>query len=107
MSWIAQWLDHPLAHRIGSTLLHSLWQGAIVGGLFEVARFGLRRRSANSRYVTGCVALAGLFVAMILTFLIQAPAASSAVVHVSPTVHVSQKFTPPFDGGFLGFRHGG
>jgi beta-lactamase regulating signal transducer with metallopeptidase domain/uncharacterized protein involved in exopolysaccharide biosynthesis len=58
MSFPAGIADHPLAQRVGWVLLHSLWQGALVGGAFGLARHGLRRRSAEARYVAGCLALA-------------------------------------------------
>jgi len=48
---------HPLAQRVGWVLLHSLWQGALVGAAFGLARHGLRRRSPEARYVAGCLAL--------------------------------------------------
>src|SRR5262249_24642962 len=62
--------DLPLASRIGWVLLHSLWQGAVVGGIFEAVRFGLRRRSANARYLAGCAALVVLLAAAVVTFVV-------------------------------------
>ena len=53
-------LDLALAERIGWTLVHSVWQVALVAAAFAVAAFVLRRRSANVRYVLGCVALAAM-----------------------------------------------
>jgi uncharacterized protein involved in exopolysaccharide biosynthesis len=58
MNFLAGIADHPLAQRVGWVLLHSLWQGALVGAAFGLARHGLRRRSAEARYVAGCLALA-------------------------------------------------
>jgi len=43
---------------ISSALVHSLWQNAIVGLLLWVVLAALRNRSANSRYLAGCGALA-------------------------------------------------
>jgi uncharacterized protein involved in exopolysaccharide biosynthesis len=57
MNFPAGIADHPLAQRVGWVLLHSLWQGALVGVAFGLARHGLRRRSAEARYVAGCLAL--------------------------------------------------
>ncbi len=57
MNFPAGIADHPLAQRVGWVLLHSLWQGALVGAAFGLARQGLRRRSAQVRYVAGCLAL--------------------------------------------------
>ncbi len=61
-------IHSSLAHRIGWALLHSLWQGALVGGAFWLARSAMRRCSANARYSMGCLAL-GLLAAMpVITF---------------------------------------
>ena len=46
-----------LAARVGWTLIHSLWQIALIGGLFWIMNRKLARRSANLRYVVGCVAM--------------------------------------------------
>ena len=46
-----------LAVRVGWTLIHSLWQIALIGGLFWIMNRKLARRSANLRYVVGCVAM--------------------------------------------------
>src|ERR1017187_10488323 len=69
--------NHPLTRQIGWVLLHSLWQGACVGALFALLRFALRRRSANLRYLAGCLSLGVLLAAPVLTLLIgSAPCAS-------------------------------
>ena len=34
-------LNYPLTHQIGWALLHSLWQGALVGAVFALLRFAL------------------------------------------------------------------
>jgi uncharacterized protein involved in exopolysaccharide biosynthesis/beta-lactamase regulating signal transducer with metallopeptidase domain len=77
-------LNYPLTHQIGWTLLHSLWQGACVGAVFAVLRFVLRRRSANARYVAGCLCLAVLLAAPMLTLLVgpkpSAPPGSGSLV---------------------------
>lgn len=69
MNVFLRWLDQPLAIRAGWILLHSLWQGALIGGFFELARFGLRRRSANARYVAGCAGMVILLAAPVVTCL--------------------------------------
>jgi beta-lactamase regulating signal transducer with metallopeptidase domain/capsule polysaccharide export protein KpsE/RkpR len=56
-------LDRPLMQQVGWVLLHSLWQGALVGMGFVVLRFALRRCSAHTRYLAGCLCL-GLLAAM-------------------------------------------
>src|ERR1019366_5063040 len=70
-------LDYPLTHQIGWAVLHSLWQGACFGVVFALLRFALRRRSANARYLAGCLSLGVLLAAPVLTLLIgSTPAAT-------------------------------
>ena len=81
MNAFVQIFNHPLGHRVGWALLHSLWEGALAGAPFAVVRFGLRRRSANARYLAGCATLALLVAAPIITALqmadLREPEASS------------------------------
>jgi beta-lactamase regulating signal transducer with metallopeptidase domain len=70
MTTIAAILNHPLVREVGWTLLHSLWQGALIGLVFVVLRVALRRRSANMRYLAGCACLVLLAAAPVLTLLL-------------------------------------
>ena len=56
--------------KLGWTLLHLLWQGAIIAGLLSVALSCLRNRSANSRYLVSCLALGLMAVTPVVTFLV-------------------------------------
>lgn len=67
MNALYELMRQPLAHRVGWVLLHSLWQGALVGAAFGLLRQGLRRRSAEVRYAAGCLALALLLAGPIIT----------------------------------------
>jgi uncharacterized protein involved in exopolysaccharide biosynthesis len=78
-------LDYPLTHQIGWALLHSLWQGALVGAVFAVLRFALRRRSAGARYLAGCLSLGLLLAAPVLT-LLSGPTPSTTPVSGSPVM---------------------
>src|SRR4051794_33091514 len=69
MNLLLQMTGSPLALRIGWMLLHSLWQGALVGIFFGLSRLILRRSSANARYIAGCLAIALLPAAALLTLL--------------------------------------
>lgn len=62
-------LNRPLMHQVGWTLLHSFWQGALVGMAFVLIRFALRRCSANTRYLAGCLCLALLAAMPVVTLL--------------------------------------
>src|SRR5882672_8610312 len=55
-------------------LLHSLWQGALIGVGFALLRVVLRKQSAQARYLTGCVCLILVLIAPLLT-LLMGPAA--------------------------------
>src|SRR5437660_3086462 len=61
-------LNQPFAHRVAWTLLHSLWQGAFIAGLFGMLRSAMRNSSANARYLAGCLALLLFPVVALLTF---------------------------------------
>ena len=52
----------PLAQALSAALIHSLWQGALVGVLLWAALAVLRHRSADLRYLVSCGALAALVV---------------------------------------------
>jgi beta-lactamase regulating signal transducer with metallopeptidase domain len=47
----------PLVSALGWSLLHFLWQGAVVAVLVAAARAGLRNASAQARYLAGCASL--------------------------------------------------
>ncbi len=49
--------ESAVMSRVGWTLIHTLWMGAGVAGLFAITLLFLRRRSANARYLASCVAL--------------------------------------------------
>jgi beta-lactamase regulating signal transducer with metallopeptidase domain len=71
----------PWAERLGWTLLHFVWQGALIGVLFAVLRsLAGHRLSANGRYVFACLALAAMVAAPLATFGVMAamePASAS------------------------------
>ena len=46
-------LEASWAERIGWTLLHSLWQIALIAGVYAVVAAMLRKRSAQARYLSG------------------------------------------------------
>jgi uncharacterized protein involved in exopolysaccharide biosynthesis/beta-lactamase regulating signal transducer with metallopeptidase domain len=74
MSTLLEALNHSVTQRIGWVLLHTLWQGALIGLAFSIARFALRRCSANARYAVGCVALMLFLAAPVITLLVTTPA---------------------------------
>jgi len=68
MIWLADILSSTETHRLGWTLLHSLWQLAFIWASFSLLVVALRRRSAGVRYVAACAALAAMLLAPIVTY---------------------------------------
>ncbi|UUZ48401.1 hypothetical protein LP420_37240 [Massilia sp. B-10] len=47
----------PLTDSLGWTLLHFLWQGALIGAAAALALAALRRAAPTHRYAVACTAL--------------------------------------------------
>lgn len=61
--------QQPVIHSIGWTLIHFLWQGAALAGLFALVTHALRGHSANARYLVGVATLVLMAVAPVVTLL--------------------------------------
>lgn len=60
----------PWVERLGWTLVHFLWQGALIALLYAGARGWMGRGStANGRYVLACAALAAMMAAPVATWI--------------------------------------
>lgn len=68
MSWLADWLGTAFIYALGWTLLHSLWQGALVAALLALVLAVTPRWSANARYVCAVSALGVVLVLAVLTY---------------------------------------
>jgi uncharacterized protein (TIGR03435 family) len=68
--------------RLGMTLLHSLWQGAIIGAIYAAARKrGARMLDPNGCYFLACAALAAMALAPVVTWmLLRGPTPESVAV---------------------------
>ena len=76
--------EEPLVLTLGWTMVHFLWQGALVAALLAGIHALLRRHSAQLRYVVSCTAL-GLLVGMpLVTIYFVHPASTSAPLYDSP-----------------------
>lgn len=66
----------PLTDSLGWTLLHFLWQGALIGAAAALALVALRRAAPTQRYAVACTALLAclLWPAAELTLRLQGPA---------------------------------
>ena len=53
---------------LGWAVAHFLWQGILIGLVSGGILCLLKRSSAQSRYLTGCLALVACFIAFLVTF---------------------------------------
>lgn len=102
MNALFDWLTQPLPQRVGWTLLHFLWQGALLALLHQLARAALHRRSANARYAAGCLTLLLMAIAPVWTFVKLDPqvpqphwtAGSTVATPLEPTRFLSPVTSP-------------
>ena len=85
----------PWVERLGMTLLHFLWQGAIIVVIYASARkSGTRTLSPNGRYFLACAALMAMAIAPVVTWTMLR-GASPASVAVTFTAPLSAARTEP------------
>lgn len=72
--------------RLGLTLLHFLWQGAIIAAIYAIARRCTRTSGPNSRYFLAGAALTAMAIAPVLTWMLlrEPPPESAAVTFMAP-----------------------
>ena len=83
MNWLEQILPPSLIRALGWTLVHSLWQGAVVALLLAGLLLLLRQHSAQVRYRTASAALLMLLLLTGITFVryyYQPPAAAATTL---------------------------
>ncbi len=85
-------------YALGWTLLHVLWQGALVGAAYAFARWLVGPSRAQWRYGLGLGALATLAVLPVLTFLRLLPAMRDSLASSSTTTALAP-MTVSADGG--------
>jgi len=74
---------HPVAQALGWTLLHFLWQGALLGLLAWLALALLRGASSKARYGMACAFLVLMVAAPLATFLSLEKQASASIEHLT------------------------
>jgi uncharacterized protein (TIGR03435 family) len=73
---ISQYMSsQPWVERLGWTLIHFLWQGALIAAIYAFAR---RSRMPQFRYLLACAALAAMSAAPIVTFSLTGTSESAA-----------------------------
>jgi GWxTD domain-containing protein len=65
MRLLETWVATPFAGAVGWTLLHSLWEGAIIAAALAAALLAIR--SSRARYAAACVALLAMVAAFGIT----------------------------------------
>jgi GWxTD domain-containing protein len=60
MSQLAAWIQTPLARALGWTLVHFLWEGAVLGVVLAATLRVLRAEPARQRYAAACIVLAAM-----------------------------------------------
>src|SRR5947208_9644337 len=94
MNGIVQMLSQPTAHRLGWTLVHSIWEGAAIAAAYAVVRIALRHWSASARYIAASIALSTLFAAPVITLFYITPLAppQTGELHGIVTPEVGRRF---------------
>lgn len=70
MNFLESIFNTSTLEAFGLTLMHSLWQGALVALVLAFLLFVLRRSSSKSRYYVSLSSLVVLFVSTVITFFI-------------------------------------
>jgi len=81
MTFLSDVFSPATAQRLGWTLLHSVWQFALIAVLLSAFLAALRRRSANTRYLTACIGLVAMLTTSMATYrwFVACPTAELAV----------------------------
>jgi uncharacterized protein (TIGR03435 family) len=75
--------------RLGSTLLHFLWQGVGIAAVYAAARRQAAKSVPNVRYLLGCAAMAAMAAAPLVTWWVLGPPATDI-----PTTVPAAVFSP-------------
>jgi beta-lactamase regulating signal transducer with metallopeptidase domain len=84
MNLLAYLESQPWAVALGWTLLHFVWQGALIAALAGATLGVMRDRTAQARYAVCCAALALLFLAPLVTFVTVAVQSPGPLPPLSP-----------------------
>lgn len=79
-----------LVVRIGWTLIHFVWQGAIIGILYAILRFNLRRSRPQVRYLLGLITLFTMACIPAITFLWLAPAHEPITARIAQDANTAE-----------------
>lgn len=81
------WLwENPSLRTLAWTLLHLLWQGALIAGLLAVGLALMRKRSAQARYLASCVTLVLIAIAPAGTYRYLTASEGMSSANALPTI---------------------
>ncbi|MDE3166587.1 MAG: GWxTD domain-containing protein [Acidobacteriota bacterium] len=78
------WLNAPVTAALGRTLIHFIWEGALIAAMLWLMLAALRRASAQARYLASCAAMAAMAASFLATALASGAQAVRFPVLVSP-----------------------
>jgi TonB family protein len=82
MNPLEAWVGTPLAAAVGWTLLHSLWEGAVISAALAAALLVIR--SPRARYAAACLAMLLMLGAFGLTFIRLMPEGARGLRNATP-----------------------
>lgn len=96
-TFLSEFLQAEWLVCAGWTLVHSVWQIALLTIIFAAAMALLRRRSAQARYIVGCITLLAMLSLPAATFLLLNGIATDPAV--SRTIHLRSLAMSPVEAG--------
>lgn len=86
----ADWIE-----RVGWSLLHSIWQIALLAAGYALVSFSLRNRSAKVRYLLGCVTLVAMLALPLGSYFLlptntPPPTPATLITPVTPSFSITQ-----------------
>ena len=94
MNTLQTFFSQPFFQALGWTLLHFIWQGALVGALFAGLNVLLRRQPANIRYAAACSALLLMLILPLATLYIISTSSNDAASHRQTLSQASTSLVP-------------
>ena len=68
MNWLYDFVSEDIVHALGWTVIHSLWQGLLIGAILALSIMNMPEKSAALRYRLSFGALLLMFVSSVVTF---------------------------------------
>ena len=98
MTTVIRWLEHPVTETLGWSLLHFLWEGALIAMIVAILLAAMRRSTPQRHYLVLCGSLVLMWACPLITFSllsrpIERPQAP-AIVAASPTPPVPLQSEP-------------